>query len=209
MTRRRSYSLRCRTCQSRRQRAREHGRRWPVCPVWSASPRDPLRCHWQSFSLSGADVAKHHEGRWDKTDLQLESTDFNQAERVSEARKTSQEMRRLHQFTPTTDQIPQRRQRRHERHDLAHHGTRWLEMGLHGKRLDSSRLKQPIPRPPPTQRQPDQHNSDKQCTPPTTTTTTRPTLLGQTMHTTKAHDHDGGGAEDDDTLLILPQVSGI
>ena len=59
--------------------------------------------------------------------LQLETSDINQAERVSEAKKTSNEMGRRHQRILTTNQSLQRQQRSHERSDLARHGARWLE----------------------------------------------------------------------------------
>ena len=49
--------------------------------------------------------------------LQLETSDINQAERVSEAKKTSHEMGRRHQRILTTSQKPQRQQRSHERSD--------------------------------------------------------------------------------------------
>ena len=59
--------------------------------------------------------------------LQLETSDINQAERVSEAMKTSNDMGRRHQRILTTNQSLQRQQRSHERSDLARHGARWLE----------------------------------------------------------------------------------
>ena len=61
----------------------------------------------------------------DNTHLQLEPGDINQAE----------EKGRRHHLIPTTNLISQRQQRSHERHDLAHNGTRWLEMGLRGELL--------------------------------------------------------------------------
>ena len=68
----------------------------------------------------------------DKAHLQLESSDLHQA---PEARKTRQEMRRRRQRMLTTNQNQQRQQRFHERRDVAHHGTRWSDMGLHVKLL--------------------------------------------------------------------------
>ena len=70
----------------------------------------------------------------DTIHLQMEPSDINQRERISEARKTSQQMGRRHKFILTTNQSPPRRQRTHERPGLAHHGTRLLGMGLRGKR---------------------------------------------------------------------------
>ena len=70
----------------------------------------------------------------DTIHLQMEPSDTNQTERLSEARKTSQQMGRRHKLILTTNQTPPRQQRTHERPGLAHHGTRWLGMGLRGKR---------------------------------------------------------------------------
>ena len=53
-------------------------------------------------------TCKHHEGRWTKLKPQLELSDINQAERVSEARKTGQEMGRRHQLSPASIKSPQR-----------------------------------------------------------------------------------------------------
>ena len=51
----------------------------------------------------------------DKTHLQLEPSDIDQTERVSEARETGQEMGRRHQFVPTTQGSSQSQQGSHER----------------------------------------------------------------------------------------------
>ena len=71
----------------------------------------------------------------DQACLKLEPSNFNQAERVPETRKTGREMGRRPQRPLTTRWSQQRQQRPHERHDLAHHDGGQLEMGCHGKRL--------------------------------------------------------------------------
>ena len=106
--------------------------------------------------------------------LQLEISDVNQAERVSEAKKTSNEMGTRHQRILATSQSPQRQQRSHERSDLARHGARWLEWDSMETVFVSSRFKQP----------------KRPTTAISTTTTTKATALEHTTHTTEAHDHD-------------------
>ena len=119
-------------------------------------------------------IAKHHEGRWTKLVINWNPGTSTKQKGESEARKTRREMRRRIQRIPATNQNQQRQPRSHERHDLAHHGTRWLQMGLRGK---SSRVTQPI----------------RPTTSITTTTTTQPTTHEHTTFTTKAHDQDDGG----------------
>ena len=75
-------------------------------------------------------------------------------------RKSGQEMGRRHQHLLATRHIQQRRQPPHERHDLAYHGGRQLEMGCMESGFISRSLEQPArhttpPSPPsPRQRQP-------------------------------------------------------
>ena len=80
--------------------------------------------YWKQAILN----AKHHERRWTKLSLQLESSDGNLAERAPEAWRTGQEMGRRHQRIPTINQNEQRQ--------------RWLEMGLCGKRLCKQRTQE-------------------------------------------------------------------
>ena len=120
----------------------------------------------------------------DKAYRQLEPSAFKQAERVPKARKTGQEVGRRHQRTLTTNQNQQRQQRFHERHDLAHHGGRQVEMGLHGNRLCKLQTQ----------------TTTRPTTSITTATTTKPTTLEQTTLMTKVHNHNEGGADDDDKL---------
>ena len=111
-----------------------------------------------------------------KAYLQLESSDIIRTGMGLETRMTGQEMG----LQPGRKQ--QRQQRPHERHDLAHHGTRWLEIDFISRRLEqAARLTTPI----------------------TTTATTQPTTHEHTTHTTKAHDQDQSGPNVDDALLSL------
>ena len=100
--------------------------------------------------------------------LQLETSDINQAERVSEAKKTSHEMGRRHQRILTTNQSLQRQQRSHKGSDLVRHGARWPEWDSMETVFVSSRLQQP----------------KRPMTAISTTTTTKATALG----THNAHD---------------------
>ena len=79
------------------------------------------RMYWKQART----FAKRHDGRLTKLKSKKEPSDINQAERISEARRTNQGT--------------QRPQRSHERHGLAHRGTRRLEMELHGKQLCKQR----------------------------------------------------------------------
>ena len=122
----------------------------------------------------------------DKTHLQLEPSDLNPAERVWKARNTGQEMGRRYQCILTTNQIPQRQHRSQKRHDLAHHGTGWLEMGFREQQTQTTT----------TTHDPHDHDNDNQ------TNNTRTNI---------AHDYgdeEGGVDENDDveTLLILSQI---
>ena len=119
----------------------------------------------------------------DKTHLQLEPSDINQAEKVQEARKTRQEMERCHQRILTINQNQQRQQRSHDE-------TIWLTTAQGGSKRDSmesdsvsSRLDQYDPRPPSSrQRQPNQQHQDEQRTRQKSTTTTK-TATKTTMMT--------------------------
>ena len=94
-------------------------------------------------------------------------------------KRRGQEMGSRHQHRPTTN----RQQRSFERHDLAHHSTRWLDAELHAK------------------------PQCKQQTLATTATLDPDMTHEQTTCTTETHDQDGGGTEkDDDSLLIRFQI---
>ena len=69
------------------------------------------------------------------------------------------------QRRPTTNQNQKRQRRLHERHDLAHHGTGWVEMGLYESDF-MSRLKQTtrLTIPSPRLRQPKKQQTNKQRT---------------------------------------------
>ena len=88
-----------------------------------------------------------------RTHLQMEPSDINRTERVSEARDTSQEMARRHHIL-AINQSSQRQQRSHER-IAAQDGLKWDSMASD---TVSNRLKQPI-RPTP----PDRHDNDSQA----------------------------------------------
>ena len=84
------------------------------------------RMYWKQVRM----IAEHHEGRW--------------TERISNwnpAISTKQEGTKKKVGwprdgkTPTTHTYQPRHPRSHERHDLAHHGTRWIETGLDGQLL--------------------------------------------------------------------------
>ena len=137
-------------------------------------------------------ISTHHKRTLDKDKIQMESSEINQARRVPETRKTDQETGRRRQRIPTINQNQQRQQQSHERHDLAHNGTRWLEMGLKGKRLCKQQTEA-------TNTTHDPHHHD--CDNPTNNTQTK-----------NAHDHDEGGTHDDDekddgdTLRVFSHV---
>ena len=80
-------------------------------------------------------IAKHREDRWTTLISNWNPAITTRQKVVSEASNTGQEMGRRHQLIPSTNHSSQRRQRSHERHDLARLGTRRLEMGLHEKGL--------------------------------------------------------------------------
>ena len=63
-----------------------------------------------------------------KSRLQLEPSNINQAKRVPKTRKTGQETGGRHQHWLITGQTQQRQRRRHQRHALVHHIDRELEM---------------------------------------------------------------------------------
>ena len=82
----------------------------------------------------------------------------------------------------TTNQIQQRQQRSHERHDLARHGTRWLEMGLYGKRSLKQQTRPMTP--PPLLRKSNQQHANKQRARLQTTTKRKTTPKTTTKKTT-------------------------
>ena len=122
----------------------------------------------------------------DKASLQLDSSGINQTDMVPEkgrpAKRWEDDLNAYPQPTRTN-----RDNSDLTSDDLAHFGTKRLQMGHHGKR-HCKRLKQPT----------------RLTTPVTTTTTTQPTEHEQTTYTTKVHDKDDV-KDDRDILLILSQ----
>ena len=106
-----------------------------------------------------------------------------------EARPTGQEIGRRHQFRLTTNQSPQRRQRSHERHDFAHQCTRWHDTELHGKRLCEQQTQTTN-----TTHDSDRHDKGIQAN-----------IAGQTIHATKAQDHDEDGADNYSKVDLQPK----
>ena len=71
----------------------------------------------------------------DKAHFKVEYSHINQTERISETQgRPSQHVGR-HELLCTTQKSARRQQRSHKRPDLAHYGTRQLEVGLHGERF--------------------------------------------------------------------------
>ena len=70
-------------------------------------------------------IAKHHEDRWNKLVSNWNpAISTKQKKGTRNKRKTDQEMGRRPPQLRTTRQIQQGQRRSHERHDLAHHGSR-------------------------------------------------------------------------------------
>ena len=122
----------------------------------------------------------------DKTHLQMESIVIKQAERVSEARKTSQEIDDINLIHTT----------KVHRDD---NNTIWVATVQDGLIWDSmegdfvsSRLRQPT----------------RPTTPIVTTVTAKPTADRQTTNTTEAHEHVED-SDDDDTILVLSEKTRV
>ena len=144
------------------------------------------KIHWKQAGM----IAKHHEGRWTKL-----VTSWNPATSTKQKGYRKRGSKRWEDdinTSPASSQN-QRKQRRHERRDLAH-GRRWLGMGVHGQRLRKQQNQT-------TNTANDPHQLDNSSR----RNNTRPT----DTHTTDVHNQDGENddkKEDEDELLILSQL---
>ena len=75
-------------------------------------------------------IAEHHEGRWTER-----ISNWNPAISTKQEGTKNKVGWPRDGKTTTTHTYQPRQPRSHERHDLAHHGTRWIETGLDGQLL--------------------------------------------------------------------------